>query len=183
MSSENEKDRDNRFIPGRPDVTNTIEEIKELYKLSTMVVGWYSHHPGQVRGPFCRWFEVTDVAPEYQKYVASKADDARYAAAAMNNTPHLIDRIEELESQLSDMTELLTGQCKLHIGTIKEFSNLKTQLAIAIEALEFYKTAFDKKLTSSMMGEYTPFNVDRGANAAKALDKIKELQNESSKGK
>jgi len=38
-----------------------------------------------------------------------------------------------------------------------------------IETLEFYQQAFTKRLTSSMMGEVTPFNVDRGARAHKVL--------------
>lgn len=87
--------RDNRFIIGRPDITNSIAEIKEFYKNSTQVVGWYAH-PSEVRGPFCRWFTVSDVSPEYEKHVAYKGDDAKYAAAAMNNVIHLIDKIESL---------------------------------------------------------------------------------------
>jgi hypothetical protein len=38
-----------------------------------------------------------------------------------------------------------------------------------VEVLEFYQQAFSKKMTTSMMGEYTPFNVDRGAQAQKIL--------------
>lgn len=78
--------------------TEDLQMLKELEKKSTQVVGWYSHHRGQVRGPFCRWFNVTEVAPEYQKNVADAGDDANYAAAAMNYLPKLIERIEELEA-------------------------------------------------------------------------------------
>jgi hypothetical protein len=38
-----------------------------------------------------------------------------------------------------------------------------------VDALEFYQQAFTKRLTSSMMGEVTPFNVDRGATAQRVL--------------
>lgn len=40
---------------------------------------------------------------------------------------------------------------------------------VLVEALEWYETAFDKKLTGSMMGELTPFLADRGARAKAAL--------------
>lgn len=74
-----------------------LQMLKELSKNATQVVGWYAH-PAQVRGPFCRWFEITEVAPEYEKNVGTRADDAKYCAAAMNYLPKLIERIEELET-------------------------------------------------------------------------------------
>ena len=74
-----------------------IQEFKELCKNATQVVAWYAH-PGQVRGPFSRWFEITEVAPEYEKFVGSRYDDARFAAAAMNLAPKLAARVEELEA-------------------------------------------------------------------------------------
>lgn len=75
-----------------------LQMLKELEAKSTQVVGWYAHHGGQVRGPFCRWFNVTEVAPEYKKNVAAASDDAKFCAAAMNYLPKLIERIEELEA-------------------------------------------------------------------------------------
>ena len=74
-----------------------LQMLKELEKSSTQVVGWYANG-GTVRGPFNRWFEVTAVAPEYEKNVASSTDDVAYCAAAMNYLPKLIERIEELEA-------------------------------------------------------------------------------------
>jgi hypothetical protein len=78
-----------------------LQKLKELEKKSTQVVAWYAEHGGQVRGPFNRWFNVTEVADEHKKYCGSAADDARYAAAAMNYLPKLIERIEQLEEQLA----------------------------------------------------------------------------------
>lgn len=77
-----------------------LKMLKDLEKNSTQVVGWYANGH-TVRGPFHRWFEVTKVAPEYEKNVGSMEDDVRYAAAAMNYLPKLIERIEELEAQLA----------------------------------------------------------------------------------
>lgn len=84
-----------------------LQMLKELEKKSTQVVGWYADYDGQVRGPFNRWFNVTEVAPEYQKYCGSAADDAKFAAAAMNYLPKLIERIEQLEEQLAIEKTLL----------------------------------------------------------------------------
>lgn len=78
-----------------------LQMLKELEKKSTQVVGWYANYGGQVRGPFCRWFEATEVAPEYEKNVGTREDDAKYCAAAMNYLPKLIERIEELETLLA----------------------------------------------------------------------------------
>lgn len=90
-------------------MTHTIEELKELEKNSTQVVGWYSH-PGQVRGPFCRWFEITPVAPEYEKHVATQSDDSKYCAAAMNNLPYLIQMIERSNKALAIANDALRKQ-------------------------------------------------------------------------
>ena len=48
---------------------------------------------------------------------------------------------------------------------------------ILLEALAFYQTAFEKKLTESGMGQFTPFLVDRGARATAAMAKYKEALN------
>jgi len=77
-----------------------LQMLKELEKNSTQVVGWYANG-GTVRGPFCRWFEVTQVAPEYEKNVGTATDDVKYCAAAMNYLPKLIERVEELEALLA----------------------------------------------------------------------------------
>jgi hypothetical protein len=90
-------------------MTHTIPELKELEKNSTQVVGWYAH-PGQVRGPFCRWFEVTQVAPQYEKHVATQSDDAAYCAAAMNNLPHVIQMLERADKALGVAMDALRKQ-------------------------------------------------------------------------
>jgi len=77
-----------------------LQMLKELEKNSTQVVGWYANG-GTVRGPFCRWFEVTKVAPEHDKDVGTAEADVRYCAAAMNYLPKLVERIEELEAILA----------------------------------------------------------------------------------
>jgi len=84
-----------------------LQMLKELEKKSTQVVAWYATYGGQVRGPFNRWFNVTEVADEYKKHCGSAADDAAYATAAMNYLPKLIERIEQLEEQLAIEKTLL----------------------------------------------------------------------------
>lgn len=85
-----------------PKITPAIlVELRELEKNSTQVVGWYSDYGGQIRGPFNRWFNVTEVADEYKKHCGSASDDARFAAAAMNAMPALLDYIQKLEEMLA----------------------------------------------------------------------------------
>src|ERR1700677_859530 len=90
-------------------MTHTIEEMKELGKNATQVVGWYSH-PGQVRGPFGRWFEVTPVPPEYEKHVATQSDDSKYCAAAMNNLPYVIQMVERSDKAMAIAIDALRKQ-------------------------------------------------------------------------
>ena len=64
-----------------PKITpKVLADLRELEKKSTQVVGWYSDYGGQIRGPFNRWFNVTQVAPEYQKHCGTAEDDAQEAA-------------------------------------------------------------------------------------------------------
>lgn len=87
--------------PNPKNVTKSLlEELKRLKANSTQVVSWYPH-PSEVRGPFGRWLTVEEIPPEYRKNCGSRADDASYAAAAMNCLPDLIARIEELEELLA----------------------------------------------------------------------------------
>lgn len=83
-------------------VTHTLEELKELEKKSTQVVGWHDNYAsaGEIRGPFNRWLTVSNVAPMYEQHVGSREDDAKYAAACMNMVPHLIQNIEELQKEV-----------------------------------------------------------------------------------
>jgi len=50
-----------------------------------------------------------------------------------------------------------------------EMANLALAARKLAKALEFYATATETKKTASMMGDYTPFFIDRGAMAKAAL--------------
>lgn len=80
----------------------TADELLALYKKSTDVVSWYAH-PAEVRGPFCRWLTVSEVSPEYEKNVGTRADDAAYAAAAMNNVPYLLEQNAALTAEVAEL--------------------------------------------------------------------------------
>lgn len=84
-----------------------LELLKELHAKSTRVVAWYGH-AAEVRGPFNRWLTVSEVQPQYKNNVASRSEDAAYAAAAMNMLPKLIECIEELRKE-RDQLELQLG--------------------------------------------------------------------------
>lgn len=89
--------------------------LRALAEASTNVVAWYPHsqydgyHPGQaaVRGPFGRWFLVSggdngmNDPVKYPTPVADLYDDAKFAAAAMNNLIPLLDEIEALEAEIA----------------------------------------------------------------------------------
>ena len=86
-----------------------IEELKVLITKSTSVVNWYPHAydstegiGATVRGPFGRWLQVTEVSNK--DYPAAKPeDDAKYAAAAMNYLPHLVEEVERLREELAQI--------------------------------------------------------------------------------
>jgi len=86
----------------------SIDEIKEAIVKSTKVVNWYPYHYEQkegfgatVRGPNSRWLYVSEgYQTRESSSLASPNDDADYAAMAMNSLPFLVEKIEELESQL-----------------------------------------------------------------------------------
>jgi hypothetical protein len=82
-------------------IDEAMNEIRETSQKTTDVVAWYAHS-SEVRGPFCRWLEITDVLPEYQKHVAFKHDEAKYIAACLNYAPMLIEEIERLRQALVD---------------------------------------------------------------------------------
>ena len=84
-----------------------LERLKLIEAASTRVNAWYANG-STVRGPFNRWFNVTEVDKSYQKNVAFGADDARFAAEAMNNMLKLIECIEDLRKQ-RDLLELQLG--------------------------------------------------------------------------
>lgn len=111
---------------GMAGLTLEPQLLRALWMKSTEVVAWYSNYPGEVRGPFCRWFKVTDVAPEYKKHVAEVGDDSAYAAAAMNALPHLLDHADRLSAELS--AEKLKGEsCTLEWGELLD--SLRAEVA------------------------------------------------------
>lgn len=79
-----------------------IEEFKMLHGNSTKVVNWYAH-PDTVRGPYHRWFTISDVPSQYAQHVGSKFDDAKFAAASMNIAPLLVEYIEELNKEIIEL--------------------------------------------------------------------------------
>jgi hypothetical protein len=84
-----------------------LEKLKAIAAASTKVNEWYANG-GTVRGPFNRWFNVTDVPEQYKQHVAWCGDDAQFAAAAMNNMVKLIECIEDLRKQRDEL-ELQLG--------------------------------------------------------------------------
>ena len=88
-----------------------LEKLKELEKKSTRVVQWYvypegdGYHPGQasVRGPFGRWLLVNGADDAPAEEVATKTDDAKFAAAAMNNFLPLIEEVERLRKEVAEV--------------------------------------------------------------------------------
>lgn len=89
-------------------IEKRIKELRELKQNSTQVVKWYPHHDS-VRGPFCRWFKVTEVSEKDKKHVAYAGDDAKYAAAAMNELPALLDSLEIALQAMKDAEFVLEG--------------------------------------------------------------------------
>ena len=75
-------------------------------------------------------------------------------------------------------TELEYSKWKSFV--VEEKDQLKGQVfdltnknKLLIETVEFYETGFTKKLTESMMGEFTPALVDRGARAQATMKKVR----------
>jgi hypothetical protein len=97
--------------PDTPKLGITRDErkmLRELAAKSTRVQGWYAHsqydgyHPGKasVRGPFGRWLLVEggeNKPGELGQGVADLYDDAKFAAAAMNNLPALLDALDRID--------------------------------------------------------------------------------------
>jgi hypothetical protein len=78
------------------------DKLREIASKATQVVSWYAH-PAEVRGPFHRWLNISEVDDKYKGNVASQADDAEFAAAAMNNLVPLLDTIDKLEKQVKSL--------------------------------------------------------------------------------
>lgn len=95
-----------------------LNMLRELKAKSTQVNGWYhysvgdGYHPGfaSVRGPYHRWFLVQAGDDQGHGGLASQDDDAKFAAAAMNNLPQLVDDVVTLKNGLLFVrSELLAG--------------------------------------------------------------------------
>ncbi len=85
-----------------------LNMLRILAEKSTRVQGWYpystgdGYHPTEasVRGPFGRWFRVSGgesgAGGKLGEGVADLNDDAKFAAAAMNNLVALLDENDML---------------------------------------------------------------------------------------
>ena len=92
-------------VKGSPYKTITDEDIKALREaefMSTDVVAWYPHSH-EVRGPFGRWLTVSEVDSSNKSHVADTFEDAKFAAAAMNALPHLLDLVESLKHKVQEL--------------------------------------------------------------------------------
>lgn len=143
--------------------------LRAIAEKSTPVVAWYPHgpgdgyHPGQgsVRGPFGRWFLVSggdngmQDPVKYPVPVAPLEDDAKFAAAAMNNLVPLLDEldlrdkmIEELvllRSLLDEMTVVASAPVfKAMAAGLKDYQ-VADAIGDAVRArIDVYKAALKK---------------------------------------
>ena len=92
------------------EIRNTVEEITEAFKNSTQAVGWYLHKYDRslggvatIRGPWHRWVSISEGNDDQKGYVADAQVDAEYFAMAINNTPHLIKKVEDLEDKIKKL--------------------------------------------------------------------------------
>lgn len=81
------------------------EELLKVERKSTRVVAWYAHSK-EVRGPWCRWFTCSEVAPEYKQHVAYTGNDCIFAANAMNTAPMLAKAVLVMHAALSKIAML-----------------------------------------------------------------------------
>ena len=73
------------------------DELRTILNKSTKVVNWYVHS-NTVRGPFGRWFTVSERLENWKAGdLAYHTDDVAFASAAMNNLEQLLDKSESLE--------------------------------------------------------------------------------------
>lgn len=122
----------------------TTKEMREIAEKSTRVVAWYAHGPyespspayASVRGPFNRHLLVTPVADRYKHEVASQRDDAEFAAEAMNNFVPLLDRIDTLETLLSEAMALLE-RAKDHVEFLMVSAIVSKEFGTANEQREW----------------------------------------------
>lgn len=95
--------------------------LRALAAKSTAAVAWYPHGQveqcssfkfgASVRGPFHRWLYVEEVDPRYKGNVAEAEDDAKFAAAAMNNLVPLLDYIDKLLGEKSTQVYPACSDC------------------------------------------------------------------------
>ena len=79
---------------------HTYEQMTQITEAASNV-SWYPHqYPGEVRGPFNRWFILQEGDDHGQGVLAHYSYDVQYAAMAMANFPALLARVKELEELL-----------------------------------------------------------------------------------
>ena len=139
----------------------SAKELRELAAASTRVVNWYPHsqsdggyHPGKasVRGPFGRWFLVSGGDNgmgdpiKYPVPVADLYDDAKFAAAAMNNLVPLLDEVETLRDRL-ELLEFaynnLAAENQMHreVSQQRGIENAKYRKALENAVYDFERIA------------------------------------------
>ncbi len=122
----------------RIELQKAIELAKTVIKsksLSTKVVAWYPH-PAQVRGPFCRWFECTQVEDQYKKNVADTWDDTAFCANAMNYSPTVSEALLHLAKENEQLHAGIDDRIEACIGHLREISRLEEAVKIAVQAIE-----------------------------------------------
>lgn len=115
-----------------------IQALRELKEKSTQVVRWYPHsqydgyHPGKasVRGPFGRWMLIEGGEHGLGEYGTGKAklgegvadlyDDAKFAAAAMNSLPTLLNMIETKDKTIQDLRGCIGQLSRPDLGDVEK---------------------------------------------------------------
>lgn len=156
--------------------------LRSLWEKSTRVTQWKAH-PGtdcygpeaSVRGPFFRWFKVTPVEPEYQRYVSNDLADAEYCAAAMNALPGLMDRCEELGAEVDLARERLGPAGYKILELANENEKRLTATTRMIEerdaVLDVARLLVNDAITDNMHKNRA--NLEKLALALEALDRLR----------
>ena len=87
-----------------------IKSLREIASNSSRVVHWYLHSydstsggASTVRGPWNRWITISEGNDPEFKHIATPQADAKFVYAAMNNFEPLLDRVEQLEAELTKL--------------------------------------------------------------------------------
>ena len=86
-------------------------EMRKIWYASTPVRRWYIHDhdnengiAGTLRGPYSRWFKLTEPTKGHEKDVGK---DLEYADMALNMMPRLIEAVEYLYKTVNNLEEIL----------------------------------------------------------------------------